>query len=64
MSYWSILALNKVNFLLSHEWFRPIYILQVIWREAGWGTIIYLAAIASIDPGLYEAARMDGAGTD
>ncbi|MEC0267664.1 ABC transporter permease subunit, partial [Paenibacillus anseongense] len=53
---------EKINFLLAPEWFRPMYILQVIWREAGWGTIIYLAAIASIDPGLYEAARMDGAG--
>ncbi|MEK3885489.1 sugar ABC transporter permease [Paenibacillus sp. PL2-23] len=53
---------EKVNFLLSPEWFRPMYILQVIWREAGWGTIIYLAAIAAIDPGLYEAARIDGAG--
>lgn len=39
-----------------------MYILQVIWREAGWGTIIYLAGMAAIDPGLYEAARMDGAG--
>lgn len=53
---------EKINFLLAPEWFRPMYILQVIWREAGWGTIIYLAAIASIDPGLYEAARIDGAG--
>lgn len=53
---------NKINFLLSPGWFRPMYILQVIWREAGWGTIIYLASIAAIDPGLYEAARMDGAG--
>jgi len=52
---------EKVNFLLSNSWFRPMYIIQVIWREAGWGTIIYLAAIASIDPQLYEAARMDGA---
>ncbi|WP_340025677.1 sugar ABC transporter permease [Paenibacillus sp. FSL K6-1096] len=52
----------KVNFLLSPGWFRPMYILQVIWREAGWGTIIYLASIAAIDPGLYEASRMDGAG--
>lgn len=53
---------EKINFLLSPEWFRPMYILQVVWREAGWGTIIYLAAIAAIDPGLYEAARIDGAG--
>jgi putative aldouronate transport system permease protein len=55
-------GLEKINFLLSPEWFRPTYILQVIWREAGWGTIIYLAAMAAIDPQLYEAARMDGAG--
>ncbi|MBE1446604.1 ABC transporter permease [Paenibacillus sp. OAS669] len=52
----------KVNFLLDAVWFHPMYIAQVIWREAGWGTIVYLAAIASIDPQLYEAARMDGAG--
>jgi len=55
------LGFDKINFLLSIEWFRPLYILQVIWREAGWGTIIYLAAIASIDVEQYEAARMDGA---
>ncbi|SFE58854.1 carbohydrate ABC transporter membrane protein 1, CUT1 family (TC 3.A.1.1.-) [Paenibacillus algorifonticola] len=55
------MGMQKVNFLLSDEWFRPMYILQVIWREAGWGTIVYLAAIAAIDPQLYEASRMDGA---
>ncbi|UYO34904.1 sugar ABC transporter permease [Bacillus zhangzhouensis] len=53
---------EKINFLLSQEWFRPMYILQVIWREAGWSTIIYLAAIIAVDPQLYEAAKMDGAG--
>lgn len=52
---------EKINFLMSNEWFRPMYVMQVIWREAGWGTIIYLAAMAAIDPGLYEAARIDGA---
>jgi len=56
-----MMGFEKVNFLMSNEWFRPMYIMQVIWREAGWGTIIYLAAMAAIDPGLYEAARMDGA---
>lgn len=56
-----MMGFDKVNFLMSNEWFRPMYILQIIWREAGWGTIIYLAAMAAIDPGLYEAARMDGA---
>lgn len=54
-------GLEKINFLLNPDWFRPIYITQVIWREAGWGTIIYLAAMAAINPQLYEAARMDGA---
>lgn len=53
---------KEINFLLDPNWSRPLYVLQVIWREAGWGTIVYLAAIASIDPQLYEAARMDGAG--
>jgi len=57
----AMLGFQKINFLLSPEWFRPTYIIQIIWREAGWGTIIYLAAIASVDTQLYEAARMDGA---
>ncbi|MCT8139606.1 sugar ABC transporter permease [Anaerobacillus sp. CMMVII] len=55
------LGFKPINFLLSSEWFRPMYIIQVIWREAGWGTIIFLAAISAVDPSLYEAARMDGA---
>lgn len=58
----SSFGFEKVNFLMSEDWFRPMYILQVIWREAGWGTIIFLAAIAAVDPQLYEAARIDGAG--
>lgn len=57
----ALLGFEKISFLTSPDWFRPLYILQVIWREAGWGTIIYLAAIAMIDPQMYEAARMDGA---
>lgn len=56
-----MMGFEKINFLMSNDWFRPMYILQIVWREAGWGTIIYLAAMAAIDPGLYEAARMDGA---
>ncbi|SFL67604.1 carbohydrate ABC transporter membrane protein 1, CUT1 family [Gracilibacillus orientalis] len=55
------LGFQNINFLLNEDWFRPMYILQVIWREAGWGTIIFLAAITAVDPQLYEAARMDGA---
>lgn len=55
------LGLEKINFMLSEQWFRPLYIMQSIWRDAGWGTIIYLAALAGIDPQLYEAAKIDGA---
>ncbi|MGZ9583358.1 ABC transporter permease [Paenibacillus marinisediminis] len=49
------------NFLTSSEWFRPLIILQSIWKEAGWGTIIFLAALSGVDPQLYEAAVVDGA---
>ncbi len=43
------------------EYFRPIYVLTSIWRDAGWGTVVYIAAISAIDPQLYESAMMDGA---
>ena len=52
---------QKISFLTSPEWLRPMYILQIIWKEAGWSTIIYLAAITVVDTQLYEAADMDGA---
>jgi putative aldouronate transport system permease protein len=42
-------------------WFRPIFIFSSIWKEAGWGTVVYLAALSGIDPGIYEAAEIDGA---
>lgn len=52
---------EPVNFLLSKDWFRTIITSQVMWKETGWGTIIFLAALAGVDPQLYEAARIDGA---
>ncbi len=52
----------EIPFLYGHEWFRPIYIIELIWKEAGWGTIIYLAALSGVDEQLYEAAVIDGAG--
>ncbi|RAV12959.1 ABC transporter permease [Paenibacillus contaminans] len=52
---------NPVPFLTSNEWFRWILVFTDIWKDLGWGAIIYLAAIAAIDPQLYEAAVMDGA---
>lgn len=52
---------TPVNFLLSEGWFRIIIIIAEIWKEAGWGAIVYLAALSGIDPSLYEAATIDGA---
>ncbi len=53
---------ETINPLLSAGAFRPMILLQLLWKESGWGTIIFLAAISSIDPVLYEAAQADGAG--
>ena len=55
------LGFEKFTIMMSSDLFRPMYILQVIWRESGWGTIIYLAALTAVSPELYEAAKMDGA---
>ncbi|MDQ0873642.1 putative aldouronate transport system permease protein [Paenibacillus sp. V4I3] len=52
---------HKINFLADPEWFRPIIILQTIWKECGFGTIIFLAALAGVDAEQYEAAIVDGA---
>lgn len=56
------LGFEKIPFLLSETWFRTMIIGEVIWKETGWGTIIFLAALAGVDPSLYEASRIDGAG--
>ncbi|MDF2922547.1 MAG: sugar transporter ATPase [Paenibacillaceae bacterium] len=52
---------DPVNFLTEVNWVRPLIYISDIWKEVGWGAILYLAALAGIDPHLYEAARMDGA---
>jgi putative aldouronate transport system permease protein len=52
---------ESIPFLTSTEWFRSVLVGSEIWQNLGWGAIIYLAAIAGIDPTLYEAARVDGA---
>ncbi|MGG1518081.1 ABC transporter permease subunit [Paenibacillus oryzisoli] len=52
---------EAVPFLLKPEYFRSILVSAEIWKGAGWGTIIYLAAITGIDSSLYESAKLDGA---
>ncbi|WP_082927486.1 ABC transporter permease [Paenibacillus oryzisoli] len=56
------MGLQKFTIMMNPDLFRPMYILQSIWKDTGWGTIIYLAALAGVDPQLYEASKMDGAG--
>jgi putative aldouronate transport system permease protein len=53
---------EPVNFMVIPEWFRTIYVSSEIWQHVGWEAIIYLAALTSIDPALYEAAEIDGSG--
>ncbi|MBD2847446.1 sugar ABC transporter permease [Paenibacillus sp. IB182496] len=55
------LGFDRIMFLGDPGWFRTIYVGSEIWQKLGWGTILYLAAIAGVDPTLYEAARIDGA---
>lgn len=52
---------DPILFLGSNVWFRPVIILSDCWKEFGYGSIIYLSALTSIDPGLYESASLDGA---
>ncbi|MFF3855371.1 ABC transporter permease [Micromonospora sp. NPDC002575] len=52
---------EAVPFLQRPEWFRTIYVSSEVWQTVGWGTILYLAALTTIDENLYEAARIDGA---
>lgn len=53
---------KRMDLLTNPNAFRPLIVIQSIWKESGWGTIIYLAALAGISPEQYEAAIMDGAG--
>ena len=52
---------DRIHFMGEPSWFRPLYIGSDIWQNAGWGSIIYLAALSNINPELHEAAIMDGA---
>nr|WP_238178046.1 ABC transporter permease subunit [Paenibacillus contaminans] len=52
---------DAIPFLTDPVLFKPVIILQIIWKESGWSTIIFLAALAGVNPSLYEAAVIDGA---
>lgn len=52
---------SSPSFLSDPQWFRTMYVGSEVWQHFGWNSIIYLAALSGIDPGLYEAAKIDGA---
>ena len=53
---------ESIPFLQRPEWFRAVYVGSEVWQTVGWGTILYLAALTTVDDSLYEAAKIDGAG--
>ena len=55
------LGLEPAAFLTDPRWFKTMYVISGVWQSTGWGTIIYLAALAGVDPQLHEAAIVDGA---
>jgi putative aldouronate transport system permease protein len=56
------IGMDKISFMQEASWFRQVFIGAEIWMTVGWGTILYLAALTTVDEQLYEAARIDGAG--
>ena len=59
---YTVLGRDAPLLLTNQNVFRPILIATDVWKEVGWGSVIYLAAISSIDPTMYDVARIDGAG--
>ncbi|WP_407267944.1 ABC transporter permease [Radiobacillus sp. PE A8.2] len=56
-----LLGFEPINFMTEPGWFKTIFVFSGEWQQLGWGAIIYLAALAGVDPQLHEAARVDGA---
>ena len=57
----ALFGLRPLLVMQQSKYFRTVYVFSTIWKEAGWGTVVYMAAIAGIDQSLYEAASIDGA---
>ncbi|MFI7635150.1 ABC transporter permease [Nonomuraea sp. NPDC049400] len=56
-----LFGIPSIDFLGNPDYFRHIYVWSDIWQTAGYSAVVYMAALAGVDPGLYEAARVDGA---
>lgn len=60
-NFLGLLGIEPIAFMTEPEWFKTVYVLSGVWQHMGWSSIIYLAALAGIDPQLHEAAKVDGA---
>ena len=58
----SILGMKHIDFLTNSRYFRSLLVGTSIWKNVGWGTILYFAALTGVNPELYEACKIDGAG--
>lgn len=56
----SIFGLTAIDFIAKEQYFRPLYVFSTVWQNMGFNSIIYIAALTSIDPTLFEAAEIDG----
>jgi putative aldouronate transport system permease protein len=57
-----LFGVEPISFLIDKRYFFPVIVFVEVWKSTGWGAILYFATIAGIDPSLYEAAHIDGAG--
>lgn len=57
----AMFGIDRIAFMRESSWFWPVVIITNVWKETGWSSIIYLAALAGVDQQLYEAAKVDGA---
>ncbi len=60
-NFLGLFGIGPINFMTEPAWFKTIFVFSGEWQQLGWGAIIYLAALAGIDPQLHEAAKVDGA---
>lgn len=58
----NVLGMESIYFMSNNTWFRPVLIAAYIWRQMGYGAVIYVATLSTVDPQLYEAAAIDGCG--
>lgn len=58
----AIFGFERINLISSNKTYRTVYVLSGIWKNIGWGSIVYLSALSSVDASLHEAAALDGAG--